>query len=155
MPFAGTWPACKRSCNKPRTCTRHGPGSSEPPSGDIRRRAPFRAWKHLPAFRCRGEITMGSLFGSILSATNSMRAFQQGLNVVQSNVVNASTAGYVKQTQSYSADTFDIAGGLAGGVTLGPLLSSRNEYAEQLVRNQQHALGEADQRATDLAAVEP
>jgi flagellar hook-associated protein 1 FlgK len=98
---------------------------------------------------------MGSLFGSILSATNSMRAFQQGLNVVQSNVVNASTPGYVKQTQSYSADTFDIAGGAPGGVMLGPLLSSRNEYAEQLVRNQQHTLGEADQRATDLSAVEP
>lgn len=98
---------------------------------------------------------MGSLFGSILSATSSMRAFQQGLNVVQSNVVNASTPGYVKQTQSFEAQTFDLSRGLPGGVAIGGLISSRNEYAEQIVRQQQHALGEADQRSSDLAAIEP
>jgi flagellar hook-associated protein 1 FlgK len=84
-----------------------------------------------------------------------MRAFQQGLNVVQSNVVNASTPGYVKQTQSFDAQTFDLSRGLPGGVAAGALVSSRNEYAEQIVRSQQHGLGEADQRTSDLAAVEP
>lgn len=42
-----------------------------------------------------------------------------------------------------------------GGVTLGPVISSRSEYLEQAVRTQQHALGNAEQRASDLGQIEP
>lgn len=98
---------------------------------------------------------MGNLLTSILSTASSMRAFAQGLNVVQNNVANANTPGFVKQTQDFSANSFDLGSGLTGGVSVGPLLNSRNEFAEQSVRKQQSASTAADQRAGDLAQVEP
>ena len=98
---------------------------------------------------------MGNLLGSILATASSMRAFSQGLNVVQNNVANANTPGFVKQTQDFRANTFDVTRGLTGGVSLGPLLNSRNEFAEQSVRKQQSASAEADQRAGDLSQLEP
>ena len=98
---------------------------------------------------------MGNLLGSILATTSSMRAFSQGLNVVQNNVANANTPGFVKQTQDFSANSFDLKSGLPGGVALGPLLNSRNEFAEESVRRQQSASAGADQRAGDLSQLEP
>src|SRR5262249_17618040 len=49
----------------------------------------------------------------------------------------------------------DPAGGFSGGVMAGPVLSARSEFLEQDVRNQQQYLGFAQQKATDLAQVEP
>jgi flagellar hook-associated protein 1 FlgK len=98
---------------------------------------------------------MGNLLGSILSTASSMRVFSQGLNVVQNNVANANTPGFVKQTQDFRVISFDVTRGLTGGVSLGPLLNSRNEFAEQSVRRQQSASAGADQRAGDLSQLEP
>ena len=92
---------------------------------------------------------MGNLFGSILSSSNSLRAFSQGLDVVQSNVTNASTPGYVRQVQDFDALGFDLDKGSPGGVAIGQLLNSRNEYAEQSVRRQQSAAGSAEHRCAD------
>jgi flagellar hook-associated protein 1 FlgK len=98
---------------------------------------------------------MGNLLGSLLSAASSMDAFQQGLNVVQSNVTNASTPGYAKQTQIFLPDTLDLSQHLPGGVKLGPILSSRDQYAEAAVERSQSAAGEADQRAAGLTQLQP
>jgi len=49
---------------------------------------------------------------------------------------------------------FDPATGLAGGIGAGPLVSSRSEYLEQQVRNQQELLGSAQQKAGDLNQVQ-
>lgn len=98
---------------------------------------------------------MGNVLTSILATSASMRAFGQGLNVTQTNVTNASTPGYVKQTQVFESDTFDLSRGLPGGVKAGQVLSSRNEYAELAVRRNQQAAGAAEQRASDLAQIEP
>jgi len=98
---------------------------------------------------------MGGLLASILSTSSSLRAFSQGLNVVQNNVANANTPGFVKQTQDFTVNPFDLTRGLTGGVSIGPLLNSRNELAEQAVRNQQSASASADQRAGDLQQLEP
>ncbi len=98
---------------------------------------------------------MGNVLASLLPTSQSMRAYEKGLNVAQSNVTNASTPGYVKQTQVFQAETFDLSQGLPGGVKPGEMLSSRNEYAESAVRKQQQALGQADQRSSDLAQIEP
>src|SRR4051812_34021585 len=98
---------------------------------------------------------MGNVLASILATSYSMRAFQQGLNVTQTNVTNASTPGYVKQTQTFEADTFDLSKGLPGGVRAGQVLSSRNEYAEMAVRRNQQEVGLAQQRSTDLGQMEP
>ena len=98
---------------------------------------------------------MGNILTSILATSASMRAFGQGLNVTQTNVTNASTPGYVKQTQVFESDTFELSRGLPGGVKAGKLLSSRNEYAELAVRRNQQDVGAANQRSTDLAMMEP
>jgi flagellar hook-associated protein 1 FlgK len=84
-----------------------------------------------------------------------MRAFEQGLNVVQNNVSNSQTPGYAKQSLLFIAENLDINRGLPGGVSIGGLVSSRDEYAEQAVRRQQSAAGQADQRVSDLSQIEP
>lgn len=97
---------------------------------------------------------MGGLLGTLLNSTGALRAFQQALTVVQNNVTNANTPGYVKQRQSLESMPFDPTTGLTGGVVAGSLISSRSEYLEQNVQRQQQLLGYYQQQATDLAQVE-
>lgn len=99
---------------------------------------------------------MGSLLSSVLNSASALGVYDRALSVVQNNVTNAQTPGYVRQIQSLKAQPFDPVGpGQTGGVGLGPLLSARDEYAEQAVRSQQQLLGEAEQKAADLSHVEP
>jgi flagellar hook-associated protein 1 len=98
---------------------------------------------------------MSNLFASLSSAASSMDAFEQGLNVVQSNVTNASTPGYARQTQVFVADTFDLSKQLPGGVSLGPVLSSRDQFLEAAVEQNQSAAGEAAQRSDGFTQIQP
>jgi flagellar hook-associated protein 1 FlgK len=98
---------------------------------------------------------MGSLTTSLLNSTGALSAYGQVLNVIQNNISNANTPGYVKQEQSLEAMPFDTARQTAGGVIAGPVLSSRSQYLEQNVRNQAQLLGYAQQTATDLGQVQP
>ena len=97
---------------------------------------------------------MGSLTTSLLNSTGALSAYGQVLNVIQNNISNAHTPGYVKQEQSLLAMPFDVAQHTAGGVMAGPVLSARSEYLEQNVRTQQSLLGYAQQRASDLSHVQ-
>jgi flagellar hook-associated protein 1 FlgK len=97
---------------------------------------------------------MGNLFTSLLSSANGLRAYEQALAVTQNNVTNASTPGYVKQTQSFEALPFDVTVGLPGGVRAGPVVSSRDGYAERAVRDQQTEFGFAGQKTTNLTPLE-
>lgn len=97
---------------------------------------------------------MGNLLTSLLNSANALQVYSQALEVTQNNVANSSTPGYAKQTQVMEALPFDITVGLPGGVRAGPVISSRNAFAEQGVRNQQSALGSSKQRASDLSTVE-
>ncbi len=97
---------------------------------------------------------MGNLLASLLNTSNALRVYSQALTVTQNNVVNASTPGYAKQTQGLEAMPFDIAVGLPGGVTAGPVLSARDGFAEKSVREQQTALGLYQQKANDLTPLE-
>ncbi len=97
---------------------------------------------------------MGNLLTTILNTANALRAFQDGLAVVQNNVSNSSTPGFVKQTQSFQALPFDLTVGLPGGVEAGPVLSSRDGFAEQSVRSQQSALGLYQQKVADLSPLQ-
>ena len=97
---------------------------------------------------------MGNLFTSLLNSANALQVYNQALEVTQNNVTNASTPGYAKQTPQLEALPFDITVGLPGGVKSGPVVSSRDAFAEQAVRDQQSALGSSKQMATDLSAVE-
>src|SRR6478609_9488374 len=98
---------------------------------------------------------MSNLFGTLLNATNALQVYGRVFNVLQNNVSNANTPGYVKQIQSLVAEPFNPASGLGGGIMAGPMLSTRSEYLEQAVRNQQELLGGAQQKATDLSQIQP
>lgn len=97
---------------------------------------------------------MGNLFAALLNSSGALRAYGRSLQVVQNNIANAYTLGYVKQDQVLLALPFDPATGLPGGVRPGPLRSSRSVYLEQAVRDQQQLLGSAQQRVADLSHVE-
>jgi flagellar hook-associated protein 1 FlgK len=97
---------------------------------------------------------MGNLFTSLITSANGLRAYEQALAVTQNNVTNASTPGYVKQTQSFEALPFDVTVGLPGGVRAGPVVTSRDGYAERAVRDQQTEFGYSDQKTTNLTPLE-
>src|SRR5579883_557686 len=98
---------------------------------------------------------MGNLLTSLLNSTGALSVYDRAFSVIQNNIANVNTPGYVDQNQSLVAAPLDLTGGVGGGVIAGPVLSSRSEYLEQDVRNQQSFLGNAQQRASDLAQVEP
>src|SRR5260370_26567148 len=97
---------------------------------------------------------MGNLFRLVLRSADGLRAYTQALAVTQNNVTNASTPGYVKQIQSLEALPFDVTVGLPGGVRAGPVVSSRDGYAERAVRDQQTAFGFSNQETTNLTPLE-
>ena len=90
---------------------------------------------------------MPGISDALYASANHMLALGRSLAVIQSNVGNASTPGYARQ-DLVSIDSPSVAGALAQ-------VSSRNEYAEQAVRQQNSLLGRFDQTATALEFVEP
>jgi flagellar hook-associated protein 1 FlgK len=88
------------------------------------------------------------------TASNALAVYSQALDVVQNNVANASTPGYASQTQTFDALRFDPNNGFPGGVALGQIESSRDEYAEQAVRQQTTLLGQAQQDVASLTALQ-
>lgn len=90
------------------------------------------------------------LISALYVQAGAINAFQQAISVTAANVANASTPGYASQTQTLLSAAEDLATGLPGGVIAGPVVSSRNEYAQQNVFNKQTALGEAQQNADSL-----
>ncbi len=97
---------------------------------------------------------MGNLLSSLLGAANTLDVYDRQLTAIQNNVSNASTPGYVRQTQTVVAKRLDIDHGLPGGVEAGPLVSARSEFAEQNVRTQFSQLGFVEQKANDLTGLE-
>ena len=97
---------------------------------------------------------MGGLFGALQSSARALGVYGRALSVVENNITNAHTPGYVRQELELNPLPFDPGSGQTGGVVAGPLLSARSEFLEQTVRNQQQRLGSAQQKAGDLAQVE-
>jgi flagellar hook-associated protein 1 len=97
---------------------------------------------------------LGNLFASITNTANALKAFEDGLATVSNNVTNANTPGYVAQTQVFVAQPFDLSQGLVGGVEAGPVVSSRDVYAEDSVQQQQTALGYYTQKVADLTPLQ-
>jgi flagellar hook-associated protein 1 FlgK len=98
---------------------------------------------------------MGSITSALNGAANSLEVFSNTFSVIENNISNANTPGYAKQDVNLQPLPFDPSTGLAGGVTSGPLISSRSEYLEQAVRTQQQLFGSAQQRAGDLGQIQP
>jgi flagellar hook-associated protein 1 len=87
---------------------------------------------------------LSSLLSSLHAAGSSLNVFEQAIGIVQSNVTNASTPGYVDQQANLITDSL-------GNVALGTNTNSRNQFAEQAVWQQNQLLGFASQQATNLS----
>ncbi|MBZ5591152.1 MAG: flagellar hook-associated protein FlgK [Acidobacteriia bacterium] len=95
-----------------------------------------------------------SLLASLTNSSNALSAFDRAITVTQNNVNNADTPGYATQRLDMSAQPFDPAEGLAGGVRAGDTQSSRNAYGEAAVDRAQTSLGLATQQSSSLTAVQ-
>src|ERR1700733_5327939 len=96
---------------------------------------------------------MGGFNVSFGLAAGAMDAIQQALDAVQNNIVNASTPGYAAEQVSFSAQSFDVQQGLAGGVEV-DLSSTRDLYLEQSVRTESSALGSLQQQDPLLSTLQ-
>ncbi len=94
------------------------------------------------------------LLTSILNTANALKVFSQAMETTENNVVNSSTPDYAKQVQVLTAQPFDPSVGLPGGVSAGPVESTRNAFAERAVRSQQSLLGYQQQVSTDLTQLQ-
>ena len=97
---------------------------------------------------------MPTLVDSFQASANSLSAYQQAIQVVSNDTTNATTPGYASQAAVFTADSFNLAGGGAGGVSLGAVLSSRDAYAERTVQTAQSAASYSDTLSNVLQSVE-
>lgn len=100
------------------------------------------------------EEYLSSLFASLSTASNALDVMSQAIGVVQNNVSNASTDGYVTQTLNMSASPFDASGNLWGGVQVSGVSSSRNQYAEQAVWSANEQAGQSSAQASSLNSLQ-
>jgi flagellar hook-associated protein 1 len=97
---------------------------------------------------------MGTLSASLFGAASALDAFQYAVGVSQNNVDNASTPGYASQGAVLEADPFDPETGLAGGVSTGTPINSRDLLAESAVWQQSAAQGAANAQNEALSDVQ-
>jgi flagellar hook-associated protein 1 FlgK len=84
-----------------------------------------------------------------------MRTYEKAMEVVQNDTVNSNTPGYVRQSVSFTSLPFDVNNSEAGGVVVGAVVSSRDEYAEHTVQVQQSAFSMSSTMASQLAQLQP
>jgi flagellar hook-associated protein 1 len=98
---------------------------------------------------------MSTLFAALGTASNALDVMEKAMGVVQNNVANASTPGYVTQTLSLNAASFDASNNIWGpGVQAGGTQSARNMFAEQSVWSANQNVGSATQQASSLQALQ-
>lgn len=97
---------------------------------------------------------MANLFASLNTASEALQAFERSIAVSQNNVTNASTPGFVRQDPVLIALPFQSSENLVGGVRAGLPQDSRNQFAEQSVRNQVAASGFYSQLTASLGQLE-
>ena len=98
---------------------------------------------------------MATLTTALYNSAQALQVIGQSLAVTQNNVTNAQTPGWARQVQTVEARPLDIAEGLPGGTYAGPLLSTRDTYAEASVQQQQAALNFSKQTVSDLQNLQP
>ncbi len=94
------------------------------------------------------------LLTTLLSSSNALKVFDQEFSTIQNNIGNANTPGFADQNLTLVADSFNPSAQLWGGLSAGPLASTRSEYVEQSVRTQTTLLGSAEQKSADLAPLQ-
>src|SRR5260370_5616562 len=91
---------------------------------------------------------MSGISEALNASANNLGSLERSLSIIQSNVDNASLPGYARQ---------DLVGaiGASSTATVVDQHSSRNEFAETSVRQQNSLLGHFSQLTSILASVEP
>ncbi|MBC8167529.1 MAG: hypothetical protein H7Y20_16870, partial [Bryobacteraceae bacterium] len=97
---------------------------------------------------------MSNLFSSLRATATALDALQRSAAASENNVTNASTPGYARQRIQLKSLEFNSAGGLTGGVSAGGLISSRDQYVEESVRQQSSKLGQAQETSIQLTGVD-
>jgi flagellar hook-associated protein 1 FlgK len=97
---------------------------------------------------------MSSLLAALANGGNALRQFERAVTLTQTQVVNASTPGYAAQQLRFEAMPFAPESGLYGGVRVGAIESTRDEFAEAAVRRQASNLGYHAQSVITLSSVE-
>lgn len=95
-----------------------------------------------------------SLFVTLRSVAETMRAYERGVTISQNNVANASTPGYARQVQSLQARPFDLRQGRMGGVESGLMVNTRSGFAERNVWRESSLTAEYSTRRDRLAGLE-
>jgi flagellar hook-associated protein 1 FlgK len=98
---------------------------------------------------------MGGLLAAIVNSAGAFSVYDQEFTTISNNISNANTPSYADQNLALEALPFDPSQGTTGGVMSSGLISSRSEYLEQNVRNQQTLLGDSQQTASDLGEIQP
>ncbi len=93
---------------------------------------------------------MASLFTALGTASDSLDVLQQAIGVVQNNVTNATTPGYVTQTLQLASRSFDPGSNLWGGVESTGTQTARDVYAEQSVWSANEQSGYSSQQSASL-----
>jgi flagellar hook-associated protein 1 len=97
---------------------------------------------------------MGNLFSALNSASQSLRAFEQAIEVTQNNVANANSPGYTDQVpQLISQDFLSSTGSTSGGVAE-VTQDTRSVYADAAVQQQLSLQGMYQQLQTTLAPLQ-
>ncbi|MGO9241809.1 MAG: flagellar hook-associated protein FlgK [Bryobacteraceae bacterium] len=97
---------------------------------------------------------MSSLFSVLSISSNALGAFTQAMNVTGENTANASTPGYAKQVAQLVAQPFDTQLAVGGGVRYGGTVDTRDQYAEQNVRQCVSAQGQATQELQQYTSLQ-
>jgi flagellar hook-associated protein 1 FlgK len=94
------------------------------------------------------------LLSTLLNSSKALDVYSQEFATIQNNIANQNTPGYAAQNVTLIADSFNPSEALYGGVSAGPLASTRSQYLEQAVRNQTTMLGTAEQQVSDLTPLQ-
>jgi flagellar hook-associated protein 1 FlgK len=97
---------------------------------------------------------MGNLFSALNSASQSLQAFEQAINVTQNNVTNANSPGYADQVPQLISQDFQSDTGVSSGGVQEVTQDTRSSYADTAVQQQLSLQGMYQQLQTTLAPLQ-
>jgi flagellar hook-associated protein 1 FlgK len=97
---------------------------------------------------------MGNLFSALTSASQSLQAFGQAIDVTQNNVTNANSPGYADQVPQLISQGFESNTGINFGGVQEETQDTRSTYADTAVQQQLSLQGMYQQLQTTLAPLQ-
>ena len=97
---------------------------------------------------------MGNLYSVLNSASQSLQAFEQAIDVTQNNVTNANSPGYADQVPQLISQDFESITGVNFGGVQEVTQDTRSTYADTAVQQQLSLQGMYQQLQTTLAPLQ-